>query len=147
MARGPRPCLLVELRSGNVMCFSFGSRFPVEVGSDATTCLIAPGSASSRGELRRCHVFLSSAPRFSVEVGSDAVTWPRPRLSERRAPVLPRTHNPQWVMNHRNKERSSCSGTQLGSFVSKVRSRVTETPARRADIPLQFGSTVQCGSS
>jgi hypothetical protein len=33
--------------------------------------------------------------------------------------------------------------TQLGSHVSKGRSRVTEAPTTRADMPLQFGSTVQ----
>jgi hypothetical protein len=61
------------------------------MGSDAATCPMAPGSASPRGEIRRCHVFLSSGPHLPTEVGSDAATWPRPRLPERRAPVLPCT--------------------------------------------------------
>jgi hypothetical protein len=34
-------------------------------------------------------------------------------------------------------------GTQLSSYVSKARSCITEAPARRADRPLQFSSTVQ----
>jgi hypothetical protein len=34
-------------------------------------------------------------------------------------------------------------GMQLGSHVSKARSRVTEAHARRADMLLQFGSKVQ----
>jgi hypothetical protein len=76
------------------MFLSSGPRLPAEMGSDAATCHMASGSASPRGELQRYHVFLSSGPRIPTEVGSDAVTWPRPRLPERRAPVLPRTPRP-----------------------------------------------------
>jgi hypothetical protein len=39
------------------MSLSSRPRFPAEVGSSASTCPMAPGSASSRGELRCCHVY------------------------------------------------------------------------------------------
>jgi hypothetical protein len=42
-----------------------------------------------------------------------------------------------------NKKGLAALDTQLGSYVSKARSRVTEVHVRRADMPLQFGSTVQ----
>jgi hypothetical protein len=80
----------VEIRHCHVF-LSSGHRLPIEVGSGAVMCLMAPGSASPRGVLRRCHIFLSSGPRLPTEVSSGAATWPRSRLSERRAPVLPRT--------------------------------------------------------
>jgi hypothetical protein len=67
------------------------SHLPAEVGSSTATCPMAPGSASLRGELRCYDVFLSSGPCLPIEVGSGAITWPWPRLPERRAPVLPRT--------------------------------------------------------
>jgi hypothetical protein len=75
---------------------SHGSRshIYVEVSSGATTYSMALGSASSRGELQCCHVFLSSGPHLPDEVSSCAATWPRPRLPERRAPVLARTTPP-----------------------------------------------------
>jgi hypothetical protein len=105
LPRASPPCW-VELRRCH-MFLSFGARLSTKVGSDAATCLMAPGSASSRGELRHCNMFLSSGPRLPAEVGSDAATWHWPRLLERRAPVLPRTPWPQRAVNHMNKERSS----------------------------------------
>jgi hypothetical protein len=106
---GPRPRLLAELSSGAAICSSaLDLTSPAEVGFDAVTCHVAPASASPRGDFRRCHVFLNSGPHLPVEVGSGAVMWPRPRLPERRAPVLPCTPWPQRAVNHRNKERSSC---------------------------------------
>jgi hypothetical protein len=75
---------------------SFGSRFLVEVGSGAATCSLAPDTASqkmwapelpctprprtpppSRGELRCCHVPLSSGPCLPAREGSGATTWLR----------------------------------------------------------------------
>jgi hypothetical protein len=76
MSRGPEPHL------------------PAEVSCDTAMCPMAPGSTSLRGELLRCHVFLSSGPRLPDEVGFDATTWPQPRLPERRALVQPRTPRP-----------------------------------------------------
>jgi hypothetical protein len=45
------------------------------------------------------------------------------------------------------KKGLAAPGTQLGSYVSKARMRVTKAPARRADMSLQFGSTVQRSSN
>jgi hypothetical protein len=67
----------------------------------------------------------SPGPHLPAEVGSNAVTCPM-------ALVLPRTQ-----------KGLGAPGMQLGSHVSKARSRVTEAPARRADRSLQFGSKVQ----
>jgi hypothetical protein len=50
-----RPCW-GELRRCH-MSLSSRLHFPVEVGFGASTCLMPPGSASPRGELRCCHVF------------------------------------------------------------------------------------------
>jgi hypothetical protein len=76
------------------MFLSFEPHLPAEVGSGAAMCLMAPGSASPRGELQHCQVFLSSGPRLPAKVGSGAVTWLQPHLPERRAPVLPHTPRP-----------------------------------------------------
>jgi hypothetical protein len=119
--RASSPCL-GEPRRCHVF-LSSGPRLPTKVGSGVATCPMAPGSVSLRGELRRCHVFLSSGPRLPAEVGFDAATWPRPRLPERTAPVLPRTLRPQRAMDHRNKEMSSCPRHAAG--LACVQSTVT----------------------
>jgi hypothetical protein len=78
-------------------------------------------------ELRRCHAFLSSGPHLPAEVGSSAITCslapdlaslPRWALALPRGPGLtsPREelrcchvpHDPQWAVDHRNKEGPSC---------------------------------------
>jgi hypothetical protein len=82
-------------------------------------------SPPCRGGLRRCHVASASPPRAE---SFSAVTYPT-ALSE------------LWITGI--KEGLAAPGTQLGSHVSKVWSRVTKAPARRADMPVQFGSTVQ----
>jgi hypothetical protein len=71
-----------------------GPHLPTEVSSGAAMCPMALGSASLRGELQRCNVFLSSEPRLPIEVGSGAAAWPQPHLPERTAPVLPHTPRP-----------------------------------------------------
>jgi hypothetical protein len=47
------------------------------VGSDATTCPMAPDPAPCWGGLRCCHVFYSSGPHLQIEVGPDVATCPR----------------------------------------------------------------------
>jgi hypothetical protein len=110
MPRGPGPHLLAELSSGAATCSSASDLTcqprlasalprvpwpqalpPREESSGAATCPMALSSASSRGELRCCHVFLSSGPHLPAKVGFGAAMWPRPCLPERRALVLPRT--------------------------------------------------------
>jgi hypothetical protein len=67
-------------------------------------------SPPCRGELRRCHVSLSSGPRFHTEVGSDASTCLMTPVS-----ASPRgefwcchiSHGPQRAMDYRNKESLS----------------------------------------
>jgi hypothetical protein len=78
-----------------------------------------------RGGLWCCHVAPASHPR---EESSNAATYPMA---------------PSGLWTTRIKKGLAVPGTQLGSHVSKARLRVTEAPARRADKPLQFGSTVQ----
>jgi hypothetical protein len=82
-------------------------------------------SPPRRGGLRCCHVDPTSPPR---EESSGAATYPMATSG-------------LWTTGI--KKGLTAPGTQLGSHVSKARSRVTEAPARRADRPLQFGSTVQ----
>jgi hypothetical protein len=82
-------------------------------------------SPPRRGGLRCCHVDPTSPPR---EESSGAATYPTATSG-------------LWTTGI--KKGLTAPGTQLGSHVSKARSRVTEAPARRADRPLQFGSTVQ----
>jgi hypothetical protein len=106
-------------------------------------CHMAPSSASPRGELRRYDMFLNFEPHLPVEVGSVAATWPWSRLSERIAPVLPRTHGPSGLWTTEIKKGLAAPDTQPGSHVSKAQSRVTEASVRRADMPLQFSSTMQ----
>jgi hypothetical protein len=139
-----------------------GPRLLVELSSDAATCSSTPNLAS----LPRWAPALPRVPRFRAlpprEESSDAATCssaldltylPRwaPTLSlglnlaslrgEPRCCHVP--YAPLRAVDHRNKERHSCPGTHLVSHVSKAWVRVTEAPARRADVPLQFGSTVQ----
>jgi hypothetical protein len=78
-----------------------------------------------RGGLRHRHMAPASSPR---EESSGAATY-----------LLP----PSRLWTTGIKKGLAASGTQLGSYVSKARSRVTEEPARCTDMPLQFGSTVQ----
>jgi hypothetical protein len=82
-------------------------------------------SPPCRGGLRRCHMALASPPR---EESSGAATYPT-------AP------SGLWITGI--KKDLTAPDMQLSSHVSKARSRVTEAPARRADMPLQFSSTVQ----
>jgi hypothetical protein len=91
---GPGPRLLTESSSGAATCSSAPDLASLPRWAPALPCPMALGSPSPKGELRRCHVFLSSEPRLPAEVGSSAATWPRPRLPVRRAPVLPRTPRP-----------------------------------------------------
>jgi hypothetical protein len=106
-----------------------GPYLPAEVSSGTVTCPMAPGSASPRGELWRCHVFLSYGPCLPDEVSSGAATY---------------LTAPSGLWTVGIKKDLAILGTQLGSHVSKARSRITEVPTRRADMPLQFDSTVQC---
>jgi hypothetical protein len=62
-----------------------------------------------------------------VEVSSDAVTCHM-------------ASNGLWTTEI--KKLLDSSGMQLGSYVFKARSRVTEVSARRADMTLQFSSIV-----
>jgi hypothetical protein len=115
VSRDPGPHLLAEVSSGAATCFSAPDlASPAEVGSGAATCPMALGSASPRGELRRCHVFLSSGPRLPAEVGSGTATWPWPHLPERRATVLSRTPRSQRAVDHMNKEMPSCPRHMAG---------------------------------
>jgi hypothetical protein len=82
-----------------------------------------------RGGLRRCHVAPASPPR---EESSGAVTYPT---------------TPSGLRTTGIKKGPVAPGTQLDSLVSKAWLCVTKVPARRADRPLQFSSTVQHMSS
>jgi hypothetical protein len=82
-------------------------------------------SPPCRGGLRRCHVASALPPRAE---SSGAATYPT-ALSE------------LWITGI--KEGLAAPGTQLGSHVSKAWSRVIEALASCADMPLQFGSTMQ----
>jgi hypothetical protein len=53
------------------------------------------------------------------------------------AAMYPTALNGLWTTGI--KKGLAAPGMQLGSHVSKARSRVTEAPARRANKPLQFG--------
>jgi hypothetical protein len=110
------------------MFLSSGPRLPAEVGSDTITCPMASGSTFPRVELRRCHVFLSSGPHLPAKVSPGAATYPMALIG-------------LWTTGI--KKGISSPGTQLGSHVSKARVRVTKALARCADMPLQFGSTMQ----
>jgi hypothetical protein len=70
--RTPPPCW-GELQRWHVP-LDFGPCFLASEGSGAATCLMAPDSASTRRELRCCHV----------------------------------SHDSQWTVLHKNKERLSC---------------------------------------
>jgi hypothetical protein len=128
---------------------------PREESSGAATCSSAPDLAF----LPRWAPALSRVPWLwalpSREECSSAVTCSSaPNLASlpRWAPTLPRgpglasprgelrcchvPHDPQWAVDHTNKEGLPAPGTQLGSYVSKAWLRVTEAPARRADMPL-----------
>jgi hypothetical protein len=96
---------------------SSGPRFLVEVGSSVATCHMAPSSASSRGELWRCHVFLSSRPRLAAEVSSGAAICPMALSSTSSRGELwccHVPHDPHRVVHHRNKEMSSCPRHTVG---------------------------------
>jgi hypothetical protein len=143
VSRGPAPRLLAELSSGTVTRFSapdqasLSRRRLCHVSHDSGLCLPerrAPAlsrvpqlwtSPPRRGGLRRCHVAPASPPR---EESSGATTY-LTALSG------------LWTTEI--KKGLAAPDTQLDSHVSKARSRVIELPARCADRPLLFGSTVQ----
>jgi hypothetical protein len=143
VARGPEPRFLAELSSG------------------VTTCSSDPDLASlSSWAPALTHVsWLWALPPREESFG--AVTCssaPDPASLSRWAPALPRgsgltslrgelrcchvPHGLQQAVDHRNKEGHNYPGMQLGSHVSKARSRVTETPARRAD--MRYSPIQQC---
>jgi hypothetical protein len=130
------------------------------------SCVLQPRtSPTCRGELRCCHVSHGLGPRFLAELSSSAAMCSSgsdlASLS-RWAPTLPRV---SWLQALPPREESSgaatysitpsglwttgikkglaAPGTQVGSHASKTCSRITETPARRVDKTLQFGSIVQ----
>jgi hypothetical protein len=111
-------------------------RLLVEVGSDAATSLPALDPASlqgwalvlpcapqlqtplpHKGGLRRCHMAHNSGL---------CLLWGELRCSHV-------SHGSQCPVGHGNKERHSCTRHQLGSHISKARSRVTKAPTRCAD--------------
>jgi hypothetical protein len=64
----PRPRTLPPYRGGLRRChmsLSSGPHLPNEVGFGAAMCLMAPGSAFLRGELRCCH--MSHGPQRAVD--------------------------------------------------------------------------------
>jgi hypothetical protein len=144
VARGPRSRLLAELSSGVATRFS-----ALDLASLPRWALTLPHvpwlwALPSREE---------SFGAFTCSSASDLVSL------SRSAPVLPRgtglasprgelrcyhvLHDFQRIVDHGNKEGPSCPITQLGSHVSKARSRVIEALVRRAARMLQFSSTVQ----
>jgi hypothetical protein len=64
-----------------------------------------------------------------------------PREESSGATTYPTAPSGLWTTEI--KKDLDAPGTQLSSHVSKVWLRITEVLARHADIPLQFGSTVQ----
>jgi hypothetical protein len=69
-----------------------------------------------------------------------------PREESSGAATYPTAPNGLWTIEI--KKDLAAPGMQVGSLVSKARSCVTEGSARRADIPLQFGSTwLQCDTT
>jgi hypothetical protein len=96
--------------------------------SGAATC----SSASDLTFLPRWALVLSCVPWLRAlsfrEESSGAVTYPTA---------------PSGLWTTGIKKGLAAPDTQLGSYVFKARSRITEAPVRRADKPLQFGSTVQ----
>jgi hypothetical protein len=102
---------------------------PREESSGAVTCSSAPD--------------LISLPRWDPALPRGPVlASPRGGLQCCHVP-----HGPNGLWTTGIKKGLAAPGTQLGLHVSKARSRVTEAPVRRADMPLQFGSTVQCRPS
>jgi hypothetical protein len=143
-----------------------GPRLLAELSSVAATCSLAPDLTS----LLRWAPALPCVPWIQVlhprEESSGAVTCSSaPDLASlpRWAPTLP--HGPNlasprgglWCYHipHGSselwttgiKKGLAAPDTELGSYVSKARSRVTEAPARRVDRPLQFDLIVQCRPS
>jgi hypothetical protein len=98
---------------------------PREESSDAATCSSTPDLAS----------LLRWAPVLPCGPG---LTSPRGEL---RCCHIP--HDPNGLWTTGIKKCLAAVNTQLGSHVSKAQSRVTEAPVRRADMPLQFSSTMQ----
>jgi hypothetical protein len=143
MSRGSGSHLLAELSSSAVTCFSapdlvsLPRRQLCHVSHDSGPCLPErralalshvpqlQTSPPCRDWLRRCHVALVLPPR---EESSDAATYPT--ISS-------------GLCTIGIKKYLTAPDRQLGSHVSKAQSRIAEAPARRADMPLQFGLIVQ----
>jgi hypothetical protein len=149
MSRGLGPRLRAELSSSVVTCssaldFTFQQRWaPVlpcgpetrllaELSSDAATCSSA--------------LDLASLLRWTLALPRVLWLWALPPCGECFGAATYRTA-PSGLWTTGIKKGVATLDTQLGSHVSKARSHVTEAPARRADMPLQFGSTVQCRPS
>jgi hypothetical protein len=86
-----------------------------------------------RGGLRRCTMSLSSGPYLPAKVGSGAAMCQMAPASassrgSSEAATCPTTPSGLWTIGI--KKDLTALGTQLGSHISKVCSRVTEAPAR-----------------
>jgi hypothetical protein len=138
VSHGPGSHLLAELvpqlwtsppyRGGLRRCHvSHGSRLCLHERRALTLPRIPQFRTSSpyRGGLWRYHVAPASPPR---EESSGASTYHT---------------DPSGLWTTGIKKDLATPGTQLDSHVSKARSRVIETLARRADRPVQFSLTVQ----
>jgi hypothetical protein len=144
VARGPGSRLLGELSSGAATRFSaldlvslprwalalprvpwLWALLPKRRASALPRVSHLRTSPLCRGRLRRCHMAPASPLR---EESSGAATYPT-------------TLSGLWTTGI--KKGLAASDTQLGSHVSKTRSRVVEAHIRRANMSLQLGSTVQ----
>jgi hypothetical protein len=148
VTRGPGPHLLAELSSSAATCSSAPDLTSLPRWAPALPRFpwlraLPPIEESSGGAMCSSALDLTSLPRWSPALPrSPGLASPRGELRCCHVP-----HGPQRAVDHRNKKGLAAPGTQLGSHVSRARSRVTKASARRADMPLQFGSTVQCNLS
>jgi hypothetical protein len=145
MSRGPGPHLLAELSSGAATCSS-----TLDLTFMLRWAPVLPRVPEARLPERRAPV-LPCVPQLRTSPPYRGGLWHCYMshgsglcLPKRRALVLPRTPRPPsglWTTGI--KKGLAAPGTRLGSHIFKARSRVTEAPTRCADMPLQFGSTVQ----
>jgi hypothetical protein len=142
--RGSEPRLLAELSSGAVtyssgLDLAFILRWAPVLPRVSWLWALPLLEESSDAAMCSSALDLASLPRWALALprGPDLVS-PRGEL---RCCHIP--HGSQRAVDYGIKKGLSAPGMQLGSHVSKARSHVTEAPARHANMPLQFGLTVQ----
>jgi hypothetical protein len=151
VARGPGPHLLAKLSSSVATRSSAPDLTSLPRWAPVLPCVpwlqaLPPREESSAAAMCSSAPNLAFLPRWALALSCVPQLWTSPPREESSgAATYPTARSGLWTTGI--KKGLTAPGMQLGSYVSKARSCVTETSARHAEMPLQFVSTVQHSSN